>query len=46
MRERLQMIGGKLWLLSKPGRGTELAAEAPTRRTLQAIQSQLDNYLR
>ena len=29
MRERLQMIGGKLWLLSKPGRGTELAAEAP-----------------
>ena len=29
MRERLQMIGGTLWLHSRPGRGTELGAEAP-----------------
>jgi signal transduction histidine kinase len=29
MRERLQMMGGSLWLFSRRGRGTELAAEAP-----------------
>lgn len=29
MRERLRMIGGRLRVRSKPGKGTELAAQAP-----------------
>jgi signal transduction histidine kinase len=33
MRERLQMIGGELWVLSKPGSGTELRAEAPLQQS-------------
>jgi signal transduction histidine kinase len=35
MRERLRMVGGRLRVRSKPGKGTELAAQAPVAQTAQ-----------
>ena len=35
MRERLRMVGGRLRVRSKPGKGTELAAQAPVAQTAE-----------
>ena len=39
MRERLQMIGGNLEVISKPGGGTRLTAEAPLQESFRQAKA-------
>ncbi|MDI6825011.1 MAG: sensor histidine kinase [Bacillota bacterium] len=40
MRERVQFLGGRWWIKSRPGRGTQVGAEIPLPRAQKPVRSQ------